>query len=148
MLIKDAITYLENQSIKASDRFKVLTGFDTKADAKDRDSSYWFNDLHESGIIEELETTEATASVGSFFSSAFNSISGNDLKSKLKAAYKKGSDADDSDEQTEGQEEYIAIIVTYLKKYQANELLVNFQFTEAEKLLKRAVEPARTNSPA
>ena len=144
MLIKNAIAYLEDTSVKASDRFKVLTGFDTKANDKDRDPSYWFNALYLAKIIEKLEKAKATSSISGFFSSISGAVSGNNLQGQLKEAYKKAST--ESDEQIEGQEEYIGIVADYLKENQDAECLVRFDFTDPKKLLSRLVEPASANS--
>lgn len=140
MLLKNVIAYLEDKSIKANDRFKVVTGFDTQADCKDHDDKYWFNALYQSNIMTTIETAEATSSVSSFFSSMTAVVTGNTLEKQLKAAYKKGSTS--SDKQADGQEEYIGIIVAYLKKNQANESLIKFKFEEPATLLSKAVEYA------
>lgn len=148
MLIKDAITYLTDTKRTVNDRFKVLTGFDTLRGCKDRSSesstNYWVNALNSSNVIKRIETTKARSSWGGLFSATAGAFLGSDLQGQLKAAYKKGSEA--SEEQLEGQQEYIKIVADYLTEHQANENLISFHFYDPEKLAATVVESALEHS--
>ena len=67
MLVEHAIAYLEDESIDASDRFQVLTGFDTKLNTKNRDPNYWFNALYQSKTLEKIEKSKTTSGVFGIF---------------------------------------------------------------------------------
>ena len=69
-------------------------------------------------------------------------VTGSDLESQLKCAYKKGSTP--STEQIEGQEEYIGIIAAYLIENRMAAIFLNFEFAAPEALVSKQEVPVES----
>lgn len=100
---------------------------------KDRSNpGYWVNGLLKANIIQNIEKAKAKSSWGGMFSAVAGAAFGSDLQGQLKAAYKKGTES--FDEEDEGQLEYINIVLKYFTEHQENDSLAKFAFEEPEKL--------------
>lgn len=132
MKVAEAIAYLQNKTIPTKDRFKVVSGYDTEAQAKHpTDRSNWASALGDANLLSSLVVHEATSSFGGFFSTLGNMATGKDLQTTLKTAYKKAigskSDAD--------QEAYIQLVIDLMVKHQTTDELSKFEFADPSTIL-------------
>lgn len=143
MKISNAIDYLQNDNISLQERFKILTGFDTQANAKDIDPRFWVNALFQKGIMTRLGSLESTASIGAAVGALFGS-SGSTMV-RLKTHFKDA--CKNSETQVQSQEKYIALVTELLNKYknQDQELLA-FDFTDPKALAAITVQPEASNT--
>lgn len=143
MKVVEAIAYLENKDKSVNEKFKVISGYDTRSGKKATQRTFWANALGDAGLLAQLVAFEASKevvqpkSVGSFLGGlatvAKNVLGTSDsLSVELKTAFKNGTKK--SPTQEKDQQAYVDKVLLLMKNHKDRSQLVGFEFADPDKL--------------